>query len=61
MAKDLRTVNSYNRALDVEMTFMREIIQLFKQKEQYQTWLLSSIIYLLHYLGDVGLSVLESR
>ena len=42
LAKDLRTVNAYNRDLDVEMNSLKpEIIQLYKQREQHQTWLLS--------------------
>eukprot|EP00092_Neocalanus_flemingeri_P025498 GFUD01027646.1.p1 GENE.GFUD01027646.1~~GFUD01027646.1.p1 ORF type:complete len:436 (+),score=135.05 GFUD01027646.1:91-1398(+) len=42
LAQDLRTVNSYNRELDVEMNSLKpEIIQLYKQREQHQTWLLS--------------------
>jgi len=43
LAKDLRSVNSYNRELDVEMNSLKpEIIQLYKQREQHQTWLLSN-------------------
>ena len=42
LAQDLRVVNSYNRDLDVEMNSLKpEIIQLYKQREQHQTWLLS--------------------
>jgi len=42
LAKDLRTVNAYNRDLDVEMNSLKpEIIALYKQREQHQTWLLS--------------------
>jgi hypothetical protein len=42
LAKDLRTVNAYNRDLDVKMNGLKpEIIQLYKQREQHQTWLLS--------------------
>ena len=42
LAQDLRAVNSYNRDLDVEMNSLKpEIIQLYKQREQHQTWLLS--------------------
>lgn len=43
LAKDLRAVNLYNRDLDVEMNSLKpEIIQLYKQREQHQTWLLSN-------------------
>ena len=42
MAKDLRRVNDYNRELDLEMNSLKpEIIQLYKQREQHQSWLLS--------------------
>ena len=35
-------MNAYNRDLDVEMNSLKpEIIQLYKQREQHQTWLLS--------------------
>ena len=42
LAKDLRRVNDYNRELDLEMNSLKpEIIQLYKQREQHQSWLLS--------------------
>jgi len=42
LAKDLRRVNEYNRELDLEMNSLKpEIIQLYKQREQHQSWLLS--------------------
>ena len=42
LARDLRKVNAYNRNLDVEMNSLKpEIIQLYKQREQHQAWLLS--------------------
>jgi len=42
LAQDLRKVNAFNRELDVEMNSLKpEIIQLYKQREQHQTWLLS--------------------
>jgi len=43
LAQDLRSVNAINRELDVEMNSLKpEIIQLYKQREQHQTWLLSN-------------------
>lgn len=42
LAKNLRAVNEYNRELDLEMNSLKpEIIELYKQREQHQTWLLS--------------------
>jgi phosphoinositide-3-kinase regulatory subunit len=42
LARDLWKVNAYNRNLDVEMNSLKpEIIQLYKQREQHQAWLLS--------------------
>lgn len=42
LAKDLRQVNDYNRELDLEMNSLKpEIIRLYKQREQHQSWLLS--------------------
>lgn len=42
LAKDLRSVNDYNRELDLEMNSLKpEIILLYKQREQHQSWLLS--------------------
>jgi len=42
LGKNLRIVNSDNRKLDREMNSLKpEIIQLYKQREQHQTWLLS--------------------
>ena len=42
LAKNLRAVNEYNRELDLEMNSLKpEIIQLYKQREQHQSWLLS--------------------
>jgi len=42
LAKDLRRVNDYNMELDLEMNSLKpEIIQLYKQREQHQSWLLS--------------------
>jgi len=42
LAKQLREVNSGNRQLDRDMNSLKpEIIRLYKQREQYQTWLLS--------------------
>jgi len=41
LADDLRQVNAFNRHLDREMNSLKpEIIQLYKQREQHQTWLL---------------------
>jgi len=41
LANDLRQVNSWNRHLDKEMNSLKpEIIHLYKQREQHQTWLL---------------------
>ena len=38
----MRAVNEYNRELDLEMNSLKpEIIELYKQREQHQTWLLS--------------------
>jgi len=42
LCTDLRRVNSSNRELDIEMNCLKpEIIQLYKQREQHQAWLLS--------------------
>ena len=42
LAKDLRRVNDFNRELDLEMNSLKpEIILLYKQREQHQSWLLS--------------------
>ena len=42
LAKNLRAVNEYNRELDLEMNSLKpEIIELYKQREQHQSWLLS--------------------
>ncbi|XP_023322657.1 phosphatidylinositol 3-kinase regulatory subunit alpha [Eurytemora carolleeae] len=41
-SQDLREVNSRNRQLDRDMNSLKpEIIHLYKQREQHQTWLLS--------------------
>ena len=42
LRRDLRQVNEFNRELDLEMNSLKpEIIQLYKQREQHQSWLLS--------------------
>ncbi|XP_013780715.1 phosphatidylinositol 3-kinase regulatory subunit alpha-like isoform X1 [Limulus polyphemus] len=42
LENDLKHLAAYNRTLDREMNSLKpEIIQLYKQREQYQTWLLS--------------------
>jgi len=43
LGRKLQKANSFNRELDLEMNSLKpEIIQLYKQREQHQTWLLTN-------------------